>query len=127
MSEETIIQENPGKKKKTSFLTGRGVLVSLSSLSLGKTYVIDRESVLIGRDTSCEVCLDDPLISKVHSRITVEEDKIFKIEDLGSTNGTFLNKKKLSKPTQIYYSDRIVLGGTIFRFLMEETLEAQSK
>lgn len=123
MDEETIIQENPGKKKKISFLTGRGVITTLSPEMLGKSYIIDRESILIGRDPSCDICLDDPLISKVHSRITVEEDKIFRIEDLGSTNGTYLNKKKLSKPAQVYYSDRIVLGRTIFRFFIEETLD----
>ena len=122
MHEETIIQDNPGNRKKTSFLSGRGVLVSLSSESLGKTIIIDRESLIIGRDAGCDICLEDPQISKVHCRITVEEDKIFKIEDLGSTNGTYLNKKKISKPMQIYYSDRILLGNTIFRFLIEETL-----
>ncbi len=123
MQEETIIQENPGKKKRTSFLTGRGVLLTISSENLGKTFVIDQDSMIIGRDPGCDITLEDPQISKVHSRITVEDDRIFKLEDLGSTNGTFLNKKKISKPMQIYYSDRIVLGNTIFRFLMEETLE----
>lgn len=123
MKEDTIIRENPGKNKIISFLTGRGVITTLSSKMLGKSYIIDRESVLIGRDPSCDICIDDPLISKVHSRITVDEDKLFRIEDLGSTNGTFLNKKKLSKPSQVYYSDRIVLGGTIFRFFIEETLD----
>lgn len=123
MEEQTIIQENPGKKKKLSFLSGRGVVVTLSSENLGKTYIIDREEILIGRDPSCHIRLGDPQVSKVHSRITVEEDTIFRLEDLGSTNGTFLNKKKLAKPTQIHYSDRIVLGSTIFRFFMEETLD----
>ena len=79
--------------------------------------------MMVGRDPSCDICLNDPLISKVHCRITVEEDRIFRIEDLASTNGTFLNKKKLSKPAQVYYSDRIVLGTTIFRFFVEETFE----
>jgi two-component system, cell cycle response regulator len=123
MEEETIIQENTGKKKKNSFLSGRGVLVALSSENLGQSYIIDKEEVLIGRDSSCEIILEDPLVSKIHSRITMEEDKIFRIEDLGSTNGTYLNKKKLSKPAQIYYSDRIMFGSTIFRFFLEETLD----
>lgn len=123
MEEETIIQQNVGKRKSPSFLTGRGVVVILSSDNLGKSFLIDREEILIGRDPSCDIRLEDPLISKVHSRITVEEDTIFRIEDLGSTNGTYVNKKRLSKPAQLYYSDRIVLGSTIFRFFIEERLD----
>ena len=123
MEEETVIQVNPKKRNKKTFLTGRGVLVNLSSADLGKTYIINQEAITIGRDSSCDICLDDPLVSKVHSRITVEDNKIFRIEDLGSTNGTFLNKKKLSRPSQMYYSDRVVIGGSIFRFFIEETLD----
>ena len=123
MEEETIIQVNPKKRNKKTFLTGRGILVSLSSATLGKTYIINQDNITVGRDTSCDICLDDPLVSKVHSRITVEDGNIFRIEDLESTNGTYLNKKKLSKPTQMYYSDRIVIGGSIFRFFIEETLD----
>ncbi len=123
MKEETVIQENPGKRNRKTFLTGRGILVSLSSATLGRTYIVNQENITIGRDSSCDICLDDPLVSKVHSRITVEDQRIFKIEDLGSTNGTYLNKKRLSRPTQMYYSDRVVIGSSIFRFFIEETLD----
>ena len=126
MDEQTIIQESPIKKNKASFLTGRGVLVSLSSDTIGTTYIIDREEMIIGRDYSCDIRLSNPLVSKVHCRITVVEDHLFYIEDLGSTNGTFLNKKKITRPTPIHYSDRIVIGETIFRFFLEETLDKLS-
>jgi len=124
MEEQTVIQPAPGRKdRKNTFLTDRGVLIILSSEQLGKTYIIDREEILIGRDASCHISLKDPLVSKVHCRITVLEDRLFMVEDLGSTNGTYLNKKKLTRPGQLHYSDRLVLGKTIFRFFLEETLE----
>ena len=120
MEEKTVIQHK-GKKKET-FLKERAVLLILSSLDLGKTYVIDRDDITIGRDETCTICLSDPEVSSVHCRISVPEEKTFILEDLDSTNGTFLNRKPLKKPTQIFYSDRIVLGKTVFRFFLEESL-----
>ena len=123
MKDETVIQDKPERKKRSSLLSGRGILLAMSAPSLGESFVIDRDEMLIGRDPACDICLNDPLISKFHSRITFEEDRIFSIEDLGSTNGTYLNRKKLSRPEQLYYSDRIVMGTSIFRFFIEETIE----
>jgi len=120
MEDKTVIQHK-GKRKET-FLKERAVLLILSSQNLGTTYVIDRDDITIGRDESCTICLSDPEVSSMHCRISVPEEKTFILEDLGSTNGTFLNRKPLKKPTQIFYSDRLVLGKTVFRFFLEESL-----
>lgn len=111
------------KLKNTSFLEKRGVLLILSSNFIGKSFVIDKAKILIGRNDSADFCIKDPLISKEHCLITVTEDGKFFIEDLNSTNSTFLNDKEVKKKTQIFYGERIVIGDTIIRFYLEERLD----
>ncbi|MDA3956117.1 FHA domain-containing protein [Oceanispirochaeta sp.] len=120
MENRTVIQKKA--KRKETFLKEKAVLIVLSSQELGKTYIIDRNEVFIGRDESCTIQLSDPEISNVHCRISVPEEKTFILEDLDSTNGTFLNKKPIKKATQMFYSDRLVLGKTVLRFFLEESL-----
>jgi pSer/pThr/pTyr-binding forkhead associated (FHA) protein len=120
LKDKTVIQSK-GKKKET-FLKEKAVLLILSSQELGKTFIIDRNEITIGRDESCTIQLLDTEVSKFHCRITVPEEKTFILEDLDSTNGTFLNKKLLKKATQMFYSDRLVLGKTVLRFFLEESL-----
>ncbi|MDC7240396.1 MAG: FHA domain-containing protein [Spirochaetales bacterium] len=120
MEDQTLIQSK--KKKKETFLKEKAVLLILSSKELGKSFVLDRDEITIGRDSSCTIQLDDAEVSSRHCRIMVPDDRVFILEDLESTNGTFLNKKLVKKPTQIFYSDRLVLGKTVFRFFLEESL-----
>jgi len=107
----------------SSLLEKRGVLLILSSNFIGKTFIIEKPRVLIGRSESADFCIKDPLISKEHCLITVSDDNKFFIEDLNSTNSTFLNGKEVKKKTQIFYGERIVIGETIIRFYLEEKLE----
>ncbi len=111
------------KPKISSFLEKKGVLLILSSNFLGKTFIIEKDKVLIGRSESADFCIKDPLISKEHCLITVTEDGKFFIEDLNSTNSTFLNGKEVKKKTQIFYGERIVIGETIIRFYLEERID----
>ena len=106
-----------------SLLTNRGVLVILSSNSFGKSFIINRMCTIIGRSYDCEIIIDDPLVSKRHCQILLEEDNKFYIEDIGSKNSTYLNEKKVKKKEHIIYGDRIVIGNTIMRFYLEEKLK----
>ena len=106
-----------------SSLTNRGILIVLSSNYFGKTFIIDKSSMVIGRLDDCDIILDDPLVSKKHSVIIFDKDNKFYIEDLGSKNATFLNGKKLKKRSHIIYGDRIIVGKTIMRFYLEEKIE----
>ncbi|HOJ63153.1 MAG TPA: FHA domain-containing protein [Spirochaetota bacterium] len=127
MSEKTdTINTELSHKLKPSFsslLEKRGVLLILSSNFIGKTFIIDKPKVIIGRSEKSDFCIKDPLISKEHCLITVTEDCKFFIEDLNSTNSTFVNGKEIKKKTQIFYGERIVIGETIIRFYLEEKLD----
>ena len=66
----------------------------------------------IGRAAGCEVTLDDTFISQLHARIAPSDSGVV-LEDLGSTNGTYLNRKRVTAPVVVAKGDRIQVGGTI--------------
>jgi len=74
----------------------------------------------IGRE-SADVLLNDSAVSRKHASITVGESAI-EIEDLGSTNGTYVNGEKLepNAPRDISTDDEIVLGQTVLRLKLPE-------
>lgn len=77
----------------------------------GKTFDLTEE-VTVGRASGCQVALTDPTVSQLHARIFRRDGKLF-VEDLGSSNGTFVNRKKVSSPVAIRRGDRLALGGTV--------------
>jgi len=64
--------------------------------SVLKTIVFDKEVITIGRHSDNDIHIDSLSVSSQHARI-VKYHKKYIIEDLDSTNGTFLNKKRISK------------------------------
>ena len=78
---------------------------------------------MVGRAAECDFVLNDPLLSRTHSRITTDGKGDFILEDLDSKNSTFLNSRKVAARVQLHYGDRILIGDTILRFLVEEGIE----
>ncbi len=74
-------------------------------------FLFSGEELTIGRDPSNDVQLESVTCSRVHARIYQRDGKIT-IEDCKSTNGTYVNKKKINKPTALEHLDRLYLGGT---------------
>jgi len=68
----------------------------------------DNEALIIGRDRTCGLCIDDPQISRQHARIIRRADAIT-IEDLNSSNGTFLNGVRV-KTGALKLNDLVTLG-----------------
>ena len=66
----------------------------------------------IGRAAGCEITLDDTYISQMHARVSPGEHGVI-VEDLGSTNGTYLNRKRVTAPVVVSPGDRIQVGSTI--------------
>jgi pSer/pThr/pTyr-binding forkhead associated (FHA) protein len=69
-------------------------------------------SMVLGRAPECELLLDDTYVSQQHARIFGKNGKWY-VEDLGSTNGTFVNEQKLAAPAMVQPGDRIRVGTTV--------------
>ncbi len=77
----------------------------------GVTFDLAPEAT-IGRAAGCEITLDDTYASQVHARLRLTSDGVI-LEDLGSTNGTYHNRQRLTAPALIRPGDLIQIGGTI--------------
>jgi hypothetical protein len=71
--------------------------------------------ITMGRANSADVKIDDPFASAAHCRIFPRGQFMY-IEDMGSTNGTFLNGRQLRKPEQLRVADVIRIGDTEYRY-----------
>jgi hypothetical protein len=71
--------------------------------------------LLLGRDKPAEVIVEDPFASARHARIVARGPYNF-LEDLGSTNGTYLNGSRVDAPQRLAPGDKITIGDTEFRY-----------
>lgn len=70
------------------------------------------DELTVGRAAGCQITLDDTYASQIHARLFVRDDQLY-VEDLGSTNGTYLNRRKVSAPMVVSLGDRIQIGSTV--------------
>lgn len=77
----------------------------------GRTYGL-AEELTVGRAAGCQVTLEDSYASQLHARIFAR-DGTFYVEDLGSTNGTFLNSEKVTAAVPMKRGDRLRIGSTV--------------
>ena len=70
------------------------------------------DEVTVGRASGCGVALNDAFTSQLHARVFRRNGETW-IEDLGSTNGTFVNAKKLGSPVPLHPGDRLQVGRTV--------------
>ncbi len=66
----------------------------------------------IGRGAACAIRLSDTYVSQVHARLYGENGSWF-VEDLGSTNGTYLNDRKVASPVEVHAGDVVKVGKTV--------------
>jgi len=83
----------------------------------GMIYDVDGDLVL-GRGERAEIRLEDPFASARHARIYEQAGTVV-IEDLGSTNGTYLNEEVLESPRPLHPGDRVRIGDSEFTFEVE--------
>jgi diguanylate cyclase (GGDEF)-like protein len=86
-------------------------LTVLTGLEAGRIIPLDDRPLVIGRDTTVDLVASQPGVSATHARITRVADGTFVLEDLGSTNGTFIGERRVHV-TALAPGDRVQLGPT---------------
>lgn len=77
----------------------------------GRTISLPDE-LIIGRAEKCHLVLDDTYVSQMHARI-FSKDGRYLVEDLGSTNGTYLNRRRITSATELQRGDHVKIGKTV--------------
>src|SRR5258705_5958877 len=83
---------------------------------LGRRIPLPPREITIGRDDENAVHLALETISRRHARLFIEAGS-HHIEDLGSTNGTFINEEEIARPRRLRNGDLVRCGGAVFKFI----------
>jgi hypothetical protein len=78
----------------------------------GESVALGDDPLLIGRGTDAAIRLDDDYVSTRHARIARSGDQWF-VEDLGSTNGTYVGSRRITQPTVISLGSQVRIGKTV--------------
>jgi len=94
-------------------------LLVIAGPNIGRPVPIEKNEFIIGRVDSCDMPINDDLVSRHHCKITILPNGEAQLADLGSTNGTLLNGRKVSK-AKIHEGDKIQVGAlTILEFYLQ--------
>jgi hypothetical protein len=96
--------------------TGRLVVVKSADLEEGEDYELDSAQLTIGRGQQNDIAIaSDEYASARHARFEPRQDGVW-VQDLGSTNGTYLNGARLEHPRRLTQGDVVRVGETDLRF-----------
>jgi hypothetical protein len=107
-------QKKPQKIAKTQKPLSFAWLVSLGGIDKGKDYRITKEKTTIGKSEESDIVVKGDFISRNHAILVSEKDR-FILNDLESTNHTFVNDKKISRRI-LKDNDLIKFGEAVFKF-----------
>jgi FHA domain/zinc-ribbon domain len=88
---------------------GPALVVRSGGGRAGEYYTPQSDRTTIGRSPDCNIFLDDVTVSRKHAVLIEREGEIL-IEDLGSLNGTFVNRKRIDSATRLQSGDEVQIG-----------------
>jgi hypothetical protein len=100
--------------RKRASVSGHSVLIGRGGEVAGRTVLLNTDSYLIGRGSSCNLRLTDQTVSRQHARLRHAQGQWY-LQDLGSTAGTFVNDQRVNA-TALKNGDRICIGSAEFEF-----------
>ncbi|MCU0489046.1 MAG: FHA domain-containing protein [Anaerolineales bacterium] len=109
--------------------TRQSRLIVIEGISQGESFSLNQPGaatpmhIVIGRDPGVDILVESPGVSRRHAQITLQGDQCI-LEDLGSSNGTFLNGERISQPRRLRNGDVIRLGQSVALQYQGEPQEA---
>jgi pSer/pThr/pTyr-binding forkhead associated (FHA) protein len=92
----------------------RLVVVAAMGHEPGTTFDVGTGATM-GRSDSAEIRVDDPFASSAHARVFQRGDFMY-VEDMGSTNGTYLNGRQIRTPERLKVADVVRIGDSEYRY-----------
>jgi len=121
-SERTIITER--KLPVTGEAGDRDAyLVVIYGDELGKRIPLGEDPIEAGRSSACQIPIDQESVSRRHALIWRTDEDVFRVKDLGSTNGTYVNDLMISEQ-DLRDGDLVKVGRTILKFMSGSNIEA---
>jgi two-component system, cell cycle response regulator len=99
-----------------------GTLTVLLGREVGASFAVSSQALLIGRNPRAHIPLQDDGAPRNHARV-ITRGRTFELEDLGSTNGTYVGGARIRGRTPLQDGDRIQIGNTLLRFSLKDELE----
>ena len=111
------------------------VVTMIEGEETNRAWILGEKPMVFGRDLVCDVALADAKASRRHARLqwmnasTPEDAPEVWLEDLGSTNGSWVNGQRVEEPVRIYERDKLLIGSTLFGYSLriEEEVAAQRR
>ena len=91
--------------------SGSRIVVLRSDTQAGLDFTVD-DAVVLGRSPEADIVIEDPYASEFHLRINAKEGRLV-LSDLGSTNGTYVNGRRVSTPVDLRRGDALQIGKTV--------------
>jgi pSer/pThr/pTyr-binding forkhead associated (FHA) protein len=116
--DETTLSLGPDESEAASLadnIDGPALVVRSGGGRAGESFEAIGDHALIGRSPECDVFLDDVTVSRRHAELT-RDGKVFTIRDLGSLNGTFVNRRRIESSV-LEDDDEVQIGKYRMTFL----------
>jgi pSer/pThr/pTyr-binding forkhead associated (FHA) protein len=104
------VRPAPGRSFVLRFISGK--------YQGGEFPIVPEKQIIVGRSSDLDMVLVEDMVSRKHARIAMQQDQIW-IEDLGSTNGTFVNGEKI-KRARLKEGDRVLIGTSILKLIASD-------
>lgn len=105
------VETRAPKTTTVSLNSSQRLVITAPKQNAGRSYNLADE-ITLGRAAGCTITVDDDFVSQMHARVFQRADQIV-VEDLGSTNGTYVNRQRVSAPMVMRLGDQLQVGDTV--------------
>ncbi len=120
----TVVQAAPSGEGRAAGNDCLVVIYTKEPTLLGKRFVLETETMRIGRGSENHIVLDGDSVSRRHAHIELRSGTWWAVDD-NSTNGTYVNDEQIARAFMLTNGDRVKVGPTIFKYLSGQDVESQ--